>query len=192
MRAALSLLMLSATGGAARGLVGPASGAMPPTFRLPAGRSVILFDGVCNFCNRWVQFVIDNDPVGEFCFSSMQSPVGRELLEACGRPSDDLSTFVLIDDAGFWTQSTAALRVAQRLRPVPLSVGGSALQLVPPVVRDSLYRVVANNRYSILGKSAEDESPSCQLRYDYATVKERFLDASVPNSVVAGTTNDAM
>ena len=44
--------------------------------------------------------MIDNDPVGEFCFSSMQSPVGRELLEACGRPSDDLSTFVLIDDAG--------------------------------------------------------------------------------------------
>jgi len=76
--------------GPARGLVGPAAGLMPPNFRLPNGRSVILFDGVCNFCNRWVQFVIDNDESKMFCFSSMQSPAGAALLAECGRPSDDL------------------------------------------------------------------------------------------------------
>ena len=42
----------------------------------------------------------------------MQSPAGRHLLDTCGRPPDDLSTFVMIDGEGFWTQSTAALRVA--------------------------------------------------------------------------------
>jgi hypothetical protein len=80
---------------------------------------------------------------------------------------------------GFWTQSTAALRVAQRLRPVPLSIAGSSLQLIPPLLRDPLYRVVADNRYSILGKVAEDEPPACQLRYDYATVQERFLETTL-------------
>eukprot|EP00962_Isochrysis_galbana_P025124 scaffold7720_cov129-Isochrysis_galbana.AAC.11 len=99
MRAA-AWMLLGATGGWALGLVGPAAGLMPANFQLPGGRSVILFDGVCQFCSRWVQFTIDNDPDGVFCFSSMQSPAGRQLLEACGRPSDDLSTFVLIDDAG--------------------------------------------------------------------------------------------
>jgi len=53
------------------------------------------------------------------------------------------------------------------------------------VVRDSIYRVVANNRYSILGKASEEEPPSCQLRYDYATLKERFLDSA--EDVPAGT-----
>jgi predicted DCC family thiol-disulfide oxidoreductase YuxK len=97
---ATAMVLMGATGGWARGLVGPAAGLMPANFQLPRGRSVILFDGVCNFCNRWVQFVIDNDPDASFSFSSMQSPAGRQLLKACGRPSDDLSTFVLIDDAG--------------------------------------------------------------------------------------------
>lgn len=86
---------------------------------------------------------------------------------------------ILHGSAGFWTQSTAALRVAQRLRPVPLSIGGSSLQLIPPLVRDSIYRLVADNRYSILGKTADDEPPACQLRYDYATVQERFLEAAL-------------
>ena len=77
---------------------GPLSGAMPSTFARPGGRNVILFDGVCNFCNRWVQFVVDNDQDGNFCFASMQSNAGRQLLTECGRPADDLSTFVLIDE----------------------------------------------------------------------------------------------
>ncbi len=170
------LLFILLTGRASAVLVGPAAGAMPPSFRLPNDRSVILFDGVCSFCNAWVAFVIDNDPAENFCFASMQSSAGRRLLDACGRPADDLSTFVLIDNAGFFTQSTAALRVAQRLNLVPLSVAGSALQVVPPAVRDGIYRAVADNRYSILGRAPDGGAPSCQLRYDLSTLKERFLD----------------
>ena len=70
------------------------AGKMPSNFALPGGRAVILFDGVCNFCNRWVSLVLDNDPDGQFCFASLQSDAGRELLEAAGRSPDDLSTFV--------------------------------------------------------------------------------------------------
>ena len=53
-------------------MTGPLSGPLPPDFSLPNGRSVILFDGVCNFCNAWVGFVLDNDPDGLFCFASLQ------------------------------------------------------------------------------------------------------------------------
>ena len=71
---------------------GPLAGALPADFELPrGGKSVILFDGVCNFCNAWVSLVLDNDPDGLFCFASMQSDAGRELLAACGRSADDLS-----------------------------------------------------------------------------------------------------
>merc|ERR1719238_735687 len=95
------------------GATGPLSG-VATDFSLPEGRKgVILFDGVCNFCNRWVSFVLDNDPDGLFAFASLQSDAGKELLSQCGRDSSDLSTFLVIDDSGeFYTQSDAALRVA--------------------------------------------------------------------------------
>merc|ERR1711871_698257 len=144
-------------------VTGPLSGQLPPDFELPNGRAVILFDGVCNFCNRWVSFVLDNDKKGRFSFASLQSPRGRQLLEMCGRSPDDLSTFVVIDEDGFHTQSTAALRVGQTLGvPVltTLSRGGFA---VPPALRDPIYRLVAENRYSILGKDTEGAEPSCKL-----------------------------
>merc|ERR1712087_357854 len=145
---------------------GPLSGKLSESFQRPSGKNVILFDGVCNFCNRWVNFVIDNDPNGIFCFASMQSPQGRQILDACGRP-DDLSTFLLVDEEGFWTQSTAALRVAANLDPMLLRRAGASFQNVPLFLRDGLYRVVADNRYSILGRMDDGVTPSCQLKYDY-------------------------
>lgn len=116
-------------------------------FELPPGRSgVILFDGVCNFCNRWVSFVLDNDPDGLFAFASLQSPKGRELLQAIGRDAGDLSTFVVIDEQGFHTQSSAALRVGATLRLPALNTLSSALSPLPPMLRDGVYRLVAENR----------------------------------------------
>merc|ERR1719163_854764 len=113
---------------------------MPADFSLPEGRKgVILFDGVCNFCNRWVSFVLDNDPEGLFAFASLQSDAGRELLAQCGRDPSDLSTFVVIDGEGFHTQSSATLE-----KPA-LNAVAAVGKPVPTPFRDAVYRVVANN-----------------------------------------------
>jgi predicted DCC family thiol-disulfide oxidoreductase YuxK len=166
------------TGGAVRAAVtGPLAGPRPASLELPAGRSgIILFDGVCLFCNRWVSFVLDNDPDGLFAFASLQSDTGRRLLQQVGRSADDLSTFIVIDADGFYSQSTAALRVAAMLRVPALNALSDALMRVPPPLRDGVYRVVADNRYSILGKDTDDATPACKLRADSMTVAERFLD----------------
>lgn len=157
-------------------VTGPLSGPMPPGFELPAGRSgIILFDGVCNFCNRWVSFVLDNDPEGLFAFASLQSDTGRSLLQKCGRQGSDLSTFVVIDEEGFHTQSSAALRVAATLRKPALNVVAAAFTPLPLPLRDSVYRLVAENRYSILGKDESGGPESCKLRADLPLVAERFL-----------------
>jgi predicted DCC family thiol-disulfide oxidoreductase YuxK len=165
----------------------------------------------CNFCNAWVNFVLgahlqtacrsarmacvgptltltltaDNDPDGVFQFASMQSPAGRRLLDTCGRPPDDLSTFVVLDAEGFWTQSTAALRVAQGLPRPALNVLGAALLPLPSAVRDIVYQTVATNRYSILGRDADGATPSCMLRNDAMAMQERFLDDRWPADVEA-------
>ena len=158
-------------------VTGPLRGALPPDLELPEGRDgVILFDGVCNFCNRWVSFVLDNDPDGIFAFASLQSAKGRELLTACGRDADDLSTFVLIDRSGFYTQSDAALRVGTTLRLPALNALASTATRVPSPLRDGIYRLVANNRYSILGKDESGSGAlSCKLRADGRDLG-RFLE----------------
>jgi predicted DCC family thiol-disulfide oxidoreductase YuxK len=67
------------------------------------------------------------------------------------------------------------LRVGKALRKPALNVAASALMPMPKFVRDRAYRLVANNRYSILGKAADDQPPSCTLRRDAALVADRFL-----------------
>jgi predicted DCC family thiol-disulfide oxidoreductase YuxK len=153
------------------------AGVLSSDFALPEGREgIILFDGVCNFCNRWVSFVLDNDPDGIFAFASLQSAAGRSLLEQCGRSPDDLSTFVVIDKGGFYTESSAALRVGAMLQIPALNSFSAALTRVPKPLRDGVYRTVADNRYSILGRDEDDATPSCKLRADAFTAAQRFLE----------------
>ena len=154
----------------------PLAGTMPTNYALPPNRDgIILFDGVCNFCNRWVSFVLDNDPNGKFAFASLQSDYGRRTLELCGRDADDLSTFVVVDKTGFHTRSSAALRVGAILEVPALNAAAAAAELVPSPLRDGVYGLVAENRYSILGKDESGGPESCKLRADSALVAERFL-----------------
>src|SRR5579862_417902 len=109
-----------------------------PTLQFP---SVLLFDGVCNLCNGFVQFVIARDPSARFHFGALQSDAGRRLLrERYTRPTLP-DSLVLIDARGVFTRSEAALRVARGLRfPWPLAYG---LMLVPRPLRDWVYDIVA-------------------------------------------------
>ena len=67
-------------------------------------------------------------------------------------------------------------QVASELGPAVLRTAGVALQPLPHFLRDSVYRVVADNRYSILGRAADGAAPPCQLKYDYDVLRERMLD----------------
>ena len=99
----------------------------------------------------------------------------RELLEACGRSADDLSTFVVIDSEGFFTRSTAALRVAKTLPKPALNAAAAAIVAVPAPLRDAAYLLVAKNRYRLLGRDEDGATPSCQLRAYANEVAVRFL-----------------
>ena len=84
----------------------------------------------------------------------------------------------MIDGEGFWTQSTAALRVAEALPRPTLNVLGGAFMPLPAALRDVVYQTVATNRYSILGRDDDGATPSCMLRDDAFAMRERFLDQS--------------
>jgi predicted DCC family thiol-disulfide oxidoreductase YuxK len=128
---------------------------------------VILFDGVCNLCNGFVQFVIARDPQARFRFASLQSIAAAALLNGRMRQGALPDSVLLVEDGRIYTQSTAALRVARGLGfPWNLSYG---LVIVPKPIRDGVYAWVARNRYAWFGKRDVCMVPTPDLQ-------ARFLD----------------
>ena len=124
--------------------------------------AVILFDGVCNFCNSSVQFVIRRDPKRYFRFAPLQSEYGQTQLKRYGLPLESFGSFILIENNKAYTRSTASLRVARKL-----SGGWSLLYgfiLVPAFLRNMVYEFVAQNRYRWFGKKDACMIPTAEQR----------------------------
>lgn len=113
--------------------------------------AVILFDGVCNLCNGFVQFVIRHDARGHFRFTSLQSEAGQKLLAEHGIKVTAIpETVVLVEQGRLHTHSTAVLHILRGLGGVwQLFYVGL---LLPRVLRDALYRFVARHRYQWFGQ----------------------------------------
>ena len=117
---------------------------------------IVVFDGICNLCSALVDFVAARDPRGAFTFVPMQSPPGRQLLEAHGVSIDQVDTFLLIRNDGALVRSDAAIAIAAELRrPWNLL---TVLRYVPRPIRDRVYSFVASNRYRWFG-----QRDSCKL-----------------------------
>lgn len=123
---------------------------------------IILFDGVCNFCNASVNFVMDHDPKFYFKFAALQSNLAKQRLTEAGLNTNDFDTVVLLEDGKVYTRSTAALRIAKKLS------GGWPLLyvfiIVPPFIRNAVYNLIARNRYRWFGKSENCRLPSPEER----------------------------
>ena len=128
----------------------------PESYGFRMDHDVVLIDGVCHLCNGLVRFIAARDPAGRFRFASLQSPAGRELAQGAGLAPGELSTVVLIErangsDPRASIRSTAVLRILAGLRfPWPVL---SLARIVPPFVRDPLYRWIARNRYRWFGRA---------------------------------------
>jgi predicted DCC family thiol-disulfide oxidoreductase YuxK len=130
-------------------------------------RSIVLFDGVCNFCNRSVNWIIRRDKRRYFRFAALQSDVGGGLQQRYGLDPSALDTLVLIEGAKVYVKSTAALRIVRRLR-WPWRVL-YALVAVPRPVRDFAYDWFARRRYRWFGKREECMVPSPEVRKRFLT-----------------------
>src|SRR5687768_10595487 len=98
---------------------------------------IVLFDGVCNFCNGAVNFIIERDRDDKFKFAPLQSEIGQQLKQTYGI-GDDIDSIVLIEDGKAFMHSTAALRIARTLGGI-WSLGYVFI-IVPAAMRDWLYK----------------------------------------------------
>jgi len=127
--------------------------------------SIVLFDGVCNFCNGAVNFIIRHDVDKKFKFTPLQSEVGQELRTKFNI-GEDVDSIILIEDDKAYMHSTAGLRIARGLGGI-WSLG-YAFIIVPAFIRDWAYRLFAKYRYRLFGRQ-----DACML--PTPDVRERFL-----------------
>jgi predicted DCC family thiol-disulfide oxidoreductase YuxK len=119
---------------------------------------VIVFDGVCNWCNAWINFTIDHDPEEKFKLGTLQTKQAKQILQELQLSTEDFETFLLLERTRVFTKSTAALRIARHLSGLwPLLY---LFIFIPRPLRDAIYDIVARNRYKLMGKAKTCRVPT--------------------------------
>ncbi len=125
-------------------------------------RHIVIFDGVCNFCNGAVNFIIKRDPKGLFVFTPMQTELARQLMQKHHIFNVGIDTFLLIRNDRCFVFSTAALEIARDL------TGGwflfNGFRIIPAFMRDFFYKLFARNRYALFGRTEHCMVPSEELK----------------------------
>ena len=130
-------------------------------------QQIVFFDGVCNLCNRSVNFLIKHDKKGVLKFASLQSTFAKNTLPKSLLDSEALDSILFYTEGKYYKKSNAILKLFKTL-------GGFFYvfqlgYLLPPFLRNGVYTLIANNRYRWFGTTAQCSVPS-------ADVKDRFLD----------------
>ena len=127
---------------------------------------IVLFDGVCNFCESSVQFIIKHDKSNSLKFASLQSNLGQELLTKYNMPKE-LEGVVFIENNKAYYKSAAALRIARYFGG--FWRGLLIFGILPTFITDFGYDIIAKNRYKWFGKKESCMIPTPEVR-------SRFLE----------------
>ena len=131
------------------------------------GAHLLLYDGVCGLCSRFLQFVLTNDHRAAFKFASLQSATGKSMVARCGGDPEALTSFYVVAnyrtaEAEVFTRSRAALFVAGELG-WPWKAA-AVLRLFPAALLDRAYDRVARTRYRVFGRYEQCLTPSPEFR----------------------------
>lgn len=135
---------------------------------IPDNKQIVLFDGVCTFCNDSVRFIMQRDKKDLFRFASLQSALGQQLTRERGIDTSQIDSIILIKPGeAYYIKSDAALNISKKLSALyPLL---SLFLVLPRGFRDFFYDIIARNRYKWFGKKEECPIPTPEER-------AKFLD----------------
>ncbi len=135
---------------------------------LPKNKYIILFDGVCNLCNSFVQFVIKFDNKDVFRFVSLQSEIGQEILKNIGLQNQNIDSVVFYEsNLKYYIKSDAALEIFKKL-------GGFfyifyLAKIFPKFIRNLVYDIIAKFRYKWFGRTESCMIPTEKLKSKFLT-----------------------
>ena len=126
-------------------------------------KKIILFDGVCNVCNGFVQFIIKRDKEDLFRFASLQSEIAQKLLSERTIDTQKIDSVVLIEPGvAYYLKSDAALEIGKELKGYRTL--SKIFELIPKTLRNIVYDLIARNRYSWFGKKDECMIPTPEIK----------------------------
>jgi predicted DCC family thiol-disulfide oxidoreductase YuxK len=130
-------------------------------------QKIVFFDGVCNLCNRSVNFLIKQDKKNVLKFASLQSAYAQNVVPKALLNHEKLDSIIVYTDGKFYDRSIAVLKLCKILGGLftVFLIG----YLLPRFIRDGLYTFIANNRYRWFGITDQCRVPTAEL-------KKRFLD----------------
>jgi predicted DCC family thiol-disulfide oxidoreductase YuxK len=137
---------------------------------------IVLYDGVCGLCNRLVQFLLKHDRRDRLRYASLQSDFAADILTRNGANPHDLDTVYVVVNHGqkserLLARSDAILTLGSELGGIwSVAVAG---KILPRAIRDTLYKLVARNRYRVFGKHESCMMPEGRYRW-------KFLDVVAP------------
>ena len=126
---------------------------------------IILFDGICNFCNRTINFILKHDQDAYFQFAASQSNAGKDILQQFGLDQKASASVILIDNEKVYTKTDAVIQIAKHLSGWPKLF--RLLKFIPKPIRDFGYDLIAKNRYTLFGKKASCMIPDASIRHRF-------------------------
>jgi predicted DCC family thiol-disulfide oxidoreductase YuxK len=133
---------------------------------LPKDKKIVLFDGVCNYCNDKINFIIKNDKQDVFRFVALQSETGQKIIKYLGI-ANSIDSIVLYEPGyAYFIKSEAVFRIIKHL--------SSSVRLllffnfIPTRIKNIFYDLIAKNRYNWYGKKE-----SCMIPTE--EVKRKFI-----------------
>ncbi len=118
---------------------------------------MVVFDGECAFCSRWVDFLLRFDRKDTFRFAARQSQSGIAFSRRAGLPETGVGSIVLVEGEFVLLRSEAVLRML-KLLGFPFSLAG-IFGIIPIFLRDAVYDAIARNRTKWFGKRAACRTP---------------------------------
>jgi predicted DCC family thiol-disulfide oxidoreductase YuxK len=123
---------------------------------------IILFDAECVLCSANAQFILKHDKAAHFRLASMQGDVGASLYQSNGLDPADPISIIIVEGDKVRQDSDAVLNIYETLGYPWRLIG--VFRVIPPFIRDPLYRWVARNRYRIFGKRETCWIPSPEYK----------------------------
>jgi predicted DCC family thiol-disulfide oxidoreductase YuxK len=123
---------------------------------------IVLFDGVCNFCNYWVNFIIKHDKKGQLRFASLQGEYGQLMQAKFNLDNTKLDSVILVLNDQVYLYSDAVIGIGQQLGGIfKLAL---IFKIIPRPIRDYIYKFIAKNRYRWFGQRDSCMMPTPELK----------------------------
>lgn len=130
---------------------------------LPKDKKIIIFDGVCNLCDKTVQFIIKHDKHDVFRFVALQSDLGKEIINYIGIDTSKTDSIILYEPGhAYYYKAEAAIMIAKELGSIFSLLG--IFSILPKWLSNKVYDFVARNRYKWYGKKDECMIPTPEMK----------------------------